>query len=213
MVRPRGDEAPIGASEEPDLASADPVEIDAEELARERELEGVALAPAALDDADLRGLRLVDLSAERLSAASGDWRGASLLRAELREARLTGLDLGEARLREVRFRGCKLDYVNFRHAELEYVSFEDCVLAHADFQGSRLDSVRFAGCQLGAADFTKATLSRVDLRGSDLAGLGGSLLNLSGAVVDSPQLIDLAPQLATELGIRVEERQPPSPDR
>jgi len=196
----------IGATEEPDLGSAEQVELVAESLRAERELEGVALAPTALDHTDLRGLRLVDVSAERLAAASGDWRSASLLRVELREARLTGLDLGEARLREVRFRGCKLDYVNFRHAEIEYVSFEDCVLAQADFQGARLESVRFEGCQLAAADFTKATLTRVDLRGSELAGLGGSLLGLRGAVIDSLQLIDLAPQLAVELGIVVEDR-------
>jgi uncharacterized protein YjbI with pentapeptide repeats len=196
---------PIGACEVPDLASDDPVELDAAALAGDREIEGVALAPTALDDADFRGIRVIDVSAERLSATSGDWRAAGLLRVDLREARLTGLDLGEARLREVRFRGCKLDYVNFRHAAIEYVSFEDCVLAHADFQGAKLDSVRFEGCALAEADFSKATLSRVDLRGSELAGIGGSLLGLAGAVVDSLQLMDLAPQLAAELGIQVEQ--------
>jgi len=206
MTAGRRNEAPIGATEEPDLADEEERTLDAVALVADRELDGIALAPVALDDADMRGLRLRDVRAEALSATSGDWRSASLLRVELREARLTGLDLGEARLREARFRGCKLDYVNFRHAEIEYVSFEDCVLAQADFQGARLDSVRFEGCQLAAAHFTKATLSRVDLRGSELAGLGGSLLGLRGAVVDSLQLIDLAPQLAAELGIAVEER-------
>lgn len=199
------DEAPIGATEAPDLAEDEARTVDASALADERELEGIALAPTTLDDTDLRGIRIADVAAERLSASGGDWRGAGLLRVELREARLTGLDLGEARLREVRFRGCKLDYVNFRHAAIEYVSFEDCVLAHADFQGAQLDSVRFDGCALAAADFTKATLSRVDFRGSDMAGLGGSLLGFGGAVVDSLQLIDLAPQLAAELGIQVKE--------
>jgi uncharacterized protein YjbI with pentapeptide repeats len=206
MARPREKSTPSGATQEPDLLAGDPLAIDPEELAAERELEGVALAPgASLDGAKLRGLRLVDVRGERLSATSGDWRGASLLRVELREARLTGLDLGEAKLREARFVGCKLDYANFRFAAIEYVSFEDCVLGRADFQGARLDSVRFDGCQLGEADFTKATLQRVDFRGSDLTGLAGSLLGLRGAIVDSLQLIDLSPQLAAELGIRVEQ--------
>ncbi len=196
---------PIGATEAPDLAGDDPVEIDAEELAADRELEGIALAGTVLDGADLRGLRLVDVRGERVSATSGDWRGGGLVRVELREARLTGLDLGEAKLREVRFAGCKLDYANFRFATVEYVSFEDCVLNRADFQGAKLDSVRFEGCRLGEADFTKATLSRVDFRGSDIAGLGGSLLGLRGAIVDSLQLMDLSPQLAAELGIAVEQ--------
>ncbi len=195
----------IGATEGPDLASEETVEVDAESLAEERELEGVVIAGTALDAAKLRGLRLVDVRGERISATSGDWRGAGLLRVELREGRLTGLDLGEAKLREVRLVGCKLDYANFRFATLEYVSFEDCVLARADFQGARLDSVRFDGCQLGEADFTKATLNEVDLRGSELNGLGGSLLGLRGAIVDSLQLMDLSPQLAAELGIVVEQ--------
>lgn len=195
---------PIGATEAPDLAGDEPVELDVEELAEERELEAVTIVGASLDGAKLRGLRLVDVRGERLSATSGDWRGAGLVRVELREARLTGLDLGEAKLREVRLVGCKLDYANFRFATLEYVSFEDCVLARADFQGARLDSVRFDGCQLGEADFTKATLKEVDFRGSELSGLGGSLLGLRGAIVDSLHLMDLSPQLAAELGIVVE---------
>jgi uncharacterized protein YjbI with pentapeptide repeats len=195
----------IGATEAPDLAGDEPVEVDAEALAEEREIEAVVLSGSALDGAKLRGLRVTDVRGERLSATSGDWRGAGLLRVELREARLTGLDLGEAKLREVRLIGCKLDYANFRFATLEYVSFEDCVLVRADFQGARLDSVRFDGCQLGEADFTKATLHKVDFRGSELSGLGGSLLDLRGAIVDSLQLMDLSPQLAAELGIVVEQ--------
>ncbi len=202
---PERREPAVGATEPPDLAAEEPVALDPGELAAERELEGVALAGGSLDGEQLRGLRLVDVRGERLSAGNGDWRGASLLRVELHEARLTGLDLGEARLREVRLVGCKLDYANFRHSTLEYVSFEDCVLTQADFQGARLDSVRFDGCQLGEADFTKAELARVDFRDSDLAGLAGSLLSLRGATIDSLQLIDLAPQLAAELGIRVED--------
>lgn len=196
----------IGATEPPDLAPGEPVAPDLDELTAERELQELELVPgAALDGTKLRGLRLSDVRAERLSATSGDWRDGGLLRVELRAARLTGLDLGEAKLREVRFAGCKLDYANFRFATLEYVSFEDCVLNRADFQGAKLDSVRFSGCQLGEADFTKATLSRADFRGSELAGLGGSLLGLRGAIVDSLQLMDLSPQLAAELGIEVKQ--------
>jgi uncharacterized protein YjbI with pentapeptide repeats len=72
-------------------------------------------------------------------------------------------------------------------------------------QGARLASVRFSDCRLAEADFTKATFSRVDFRGSELAGLGGSLLGLGGAIIDSLQLMDLSPQLAAELGIKVEQ--------
>ncbi|MGH8432222.1 MAG: pentapeptide repeat-containing protein, partial [Solimonas sp.] len=68
--------------------------IDLDALVEERELEGGVLASVSLDGANLRGLRLIDVRGEHLSAVNGDWRGAGLLRVELREARLTGLDLG-----------------------------------------------------------------------------------------------------------------------
>jgi uncharacterized protein YjbI with pentapeptide repeats len=217
--------AAIGATQDPDLGTAELEAAEVVELAAGFELEGVRLQSpalggmtagsgrieqahlreASLDDSKLRGVQLVDVEAERLGAANGDWSGASLRRVAFREARLTGLDLGEARIEEARLVGCKLDYANFRHAVIEHASFEDCVLTNADFQGAQLYSVRFSGCQLGAADFTKAELSHVDFRGSDLA-LAGSVLGLQGAIIDPLQLMDLSPTIAHELGIRVEEK-------
>jgi uncharacterized protein YjbI with pentapeptide repeats len=152
----------------------------------------------------LRGLELVDVAAERLGAANGDWGGAQLRRALFGSSRLTGLDLGEARLEEVRFVGCKLDYANLRHATVEYVSFEDCVLSGADFQGARLHSVRFSGCDLNGADFSRAEFAHVDFRGSQLE-LAGSVLGLGGATVDPLQLMELSRLLASELGMTVAE--------
>jgi uncharacterized protein YjbI with pentapeptide repeats len=142
---------------------------------------------------------------ERLGAANGDWTSGSLSHVEIVDSRLTGLDLGAARLLQERFRGCKLDYANFRHAELDDVSFEDCVLVRSDFQGATLRGIRFDACGMGGADFTKAELDRVDLRGSEIE-LGGSLLGLRGAIIDSLQLMDLSHAIAHELGISVEER-------
>lgn len=57
---------------------------------------------------------------------------------------------------------------------------------------------------MAAADFSKAELAHVDLRGSELA-LGGSLLALRGATIDSLQLMEISRPLAAELGIAVEE--------
>jgi uncharacterized protein YjbI with pentapeptide repeats len=84
------------------------------------------------------------------------------------------------------------------------VSFEDCVLDSADFQGASIDAARFCGCQLLGTDFTNSRMSQVDLRGSQLT-LACSLRGLRGAIVDSVQLVELAPSLAHELGIVVED--------
>ena len=201
MARQRPKPETIGAVDRPegpleDLAAIDPAS---------RELEAARLDGTDLEGAGLRGLRMVDVEAETIVAANGDWGGALLRRVVFSGARLTGLNLGEAKLEDVRFVNCKLDYANFRFAAIDHVSFEDCVLTEADFQGAQVYASNFPGSHLRGTDFTKAELSHVDLRGAELAGLGGSLLGLRGATVDSLQLIDLAPALVHELGIRVED--------
>jgi len=224
MSRSRPEPPKIGATQAPDLSLADLEEVEVGGIESEFELETVRLGPAALngldassgrfeqarledvnlDDSKLRGLQLVDVEAERVSAANGNWGGALLRRVVFKQARLTGLELGEAKIEEAHFKGCKLDYANFRHSTIEFATFEDCVLDNADFQAARIYAARFVGCQLTATDFTKAELEHVDLRGSELA-LAGSLLALRGATVDSLQLLDLARPIAHELGITVEE--------
>jgi uncharacterized protein YjbI with pentapeptide repeats len=201
MARSRPAPAAIGATQLPDLDLGEPelVEVGDAESYEEVRLKGVSF-----EGTKLRGLQLVDVWADRVSAANGDWGGGLLRRVVFEEARLTGLSLGEARIEEVHFKSCKLDYANFRHSTIEFASFEDCVLANADFQGARIYATRFSGCQLAAADLTKAELAHVDFRGSELA-LGGSVLGLRGAIVDPLQLMDLAPAIAHELGIVVED--------
>jgi uncharacterized protein YjbI with pentapeptide repeats len=192
--------ATIGVTQAPDGPFSDLTEVDPEAGA----VEEARLAGTNLDGVKLRGLRMVDVEAERVSAVNGDWRGIELRRARFQGARLTGLDLGEARIEEAHFESCKLDYANFRHVVFEHVTFEDCVLTNAHFQGARIYAARFAGCDLSAADFSRAELAHVDLRGSELT-LAGSVLGLRGATIDSLQLMDLSRTIAQELGVVVKE--------
>ena len=166
--------------------------------------ERVHLEDIDFGESKLRAVKFIDVIAERIDAANGDWAGAQLRCTRFSDARLTGLNFAEARIEEVSFKGCKLDYANFRHSAMKQVSFEDCVLTGADFQGASLDATLFSDCQLVEADFSKAKLSLVDLRGSKLAFVG-SVLGLRGAIIDPLQLMELAPILAQELGITVED--------
>lgn len=214
----------IGATNAPDVVSAELEWTEVDRLEPEFELERVRIASADLREAEagsgrleqaqledvdlgeskLRGLALIDVIAERLGAANGGWGGATLRRVSLLGSRLTGIDLGEAHLEDVQLNGCKLDYANFRNGAVENVTFEDCVLRGADFQGARLRGVRFSGCQLIETDFSRAELQRVDFRGSELT-LAGSVLGLRGAIVDSIQLMELSRPIAHELGLKVED--------
>jgi uncharacterized protein YjbI with pentapeptide repeats len=194
------------------------------ELAPGDELEGIELISLVLDRADagsvrlerahlesvdlgcskLRGVRIIDTASTDLSASGGDWGGAQLSRATFKGGRLTGLSLGEARIEEVGFKDCKLDYANFRHSTIDHVTFDGCLMREADFGGAAISASRFSNCDLGGADFSKAELASVDMAGSSL-DIAGSVLALRGAIVDSSQLIELAPRIAQELGITVKD--------
>lgn len=220
----RSEPRTLGMTQAPDLDLDALDRVESVELAPGLELDGVRLSSLSLDYAEagsvrleqvrledvsmgeskLRGLRIVDTAASEISAANGDWGGAQLRRATFEGGRLTGLSLGEARLEEVEFKNCKLDYANFRHSTIDHVTFEDCVMTDADFQGAVIRASRFANCLLARADFSTADLAWVDMTGSDLE-VAGSAAGLRGAIIDSLQLIDLAPRLARELGITVKE--------
>lgn len=212
----------IGATQAPEFASEDLESVQLVGLDTRFELEDVRVCSASFAGADagsgrmgrahlkdvdlgeskLRAVELVDVIAERVDAANGDWGGAQLRRTLFSDARLTGLNFAEAQIKEVRFKACKLDYTNFRHSEIEQVSFEDCVLTGADFQGASIKATVFSHCQLVEADFSKAAMSRVDLRGSEFRP-AGSVLGLRGAIIDAVQLMELSHTLAQELGITV----------
>lgn len=169
-------------------------------------VERVHLKDVDLGESKLRGLEFLDVIAERIDVANGDWGGAQLRRTLFSDSRMTGLSLAEARIKEVNFKACKLDYANFRHSEIERASFTDCVLTGADFQGASIKATAFSSCQLVDADFSKADMSLVDLRGSELR-LAGSVLGLRGAIIDPLQLMELSRTLAQELGITIEDVQ------
>ncbi len=182
-------------------------------------------------DTDAGGARFTECA----FAGGAGFDGGRMRRARLSdvwfgETRLVAVDLAESALTDVWFsgcvfagvqafscvgrrvllRGCKLDSVNFRGGKLTDVVFEDCVLRDVDFGSAKLVRVRFPGCHFVNVDFTKTTCSSVDLRGARLGsesapGIKAGYDSLSGARIDSVQLMTIAPLLAHHLGIRVED--------
>jgi uncharacterized protein YjbI with pentapeptide repeats len=156
---------------------------------------------------DLSGLRAPrarfgDTGLYAVHGAGVDLAESSWLDCVVQGARLGAVQLFGAQLRRVRFEGCKIEFLNLRGAQLAECAFVDCQLVEPDFAEATLEKVDFAGSRLVAPEFGRATMKDVDLGGADLVGPKG-LAGLRGATVSQLQLIDLAPALATELGIRV----------
>ncbi|MGV9337849.1 pentapeptide repeat-containing protein [Streptomyces sp. NPDC003688] len=163
-----------------------------------------ALTGCAVDEAALGRARFLDSVLTGLRGVGTHLAEATFRDVELSAPRLGGVQLHGAVLERVVVRGGKLDFLNLREARLKDVVFESCVLVEPDFAGARLERVEFVDCALKGADFGGATLKDVDLRGAAPLEVQRGLDRLSGAVISTGQLLDLAPLLAAELGIRVE---------
>ncbi|WP_199840232.1 pentapeptide repeat-containing protein [Streptomyces viridochromogenes] len=164
-----------------------------------------ALTGCALDETRLRHARVLDSVLTGLRGVGTDLAESTLRDVELVDARLGGVQLHGAALERVVIRGGKIDYLNLRKARLRDVVFEGCVLVEPDFGGARLERVEFVDCAVKGADLTGVTLADVDLRGAAELDIARGVDRLSGAVISSGQLLDLAPVLAAQLGIRVED--------
>jgi uncharacterized protein YjbI with pentapeptide repeats len=166
---------------------------------------GCTFSTCTLTDCSLPKARFRDVAFAQLRAVGVDLAESSWLDVAVGDSLLAGVQLFDAELRRVTLRDCKLDAVNFRGASLTEVRFERCVLREVDFTGATLRGASFSQCQLLAADFSRATLDQVDLRGSELA-IERGYEALAGAIVDSAQVVALAPALARHLGIEIRDR-------
>ena len=148
------------------------------------------------------GASLVDVVLEQAdlvswSAVESQWRTV-----EIRQSRGGSLELYDSVLDSVHFVGCKLAFLNLRGAKLRDVAFTDCTIDELDLTRTSATRVAFEGSRIGRLESASATFTDVDLRGARLSDLA-SVEGLRGAIVTVDQLLDLAPLLASRLGIRV----------
>ncbi|MEV5882601.1 pentapeptide repeat-containing protein [Streptomyces sp. NPDC052020] len=162
-----------------------------------------ALTECVLDGTSLPHARLLDTVLTGVRGVGTGLAEATLRDVELADARLGGTQLHGAALERVLVRGGKIDFLNLRGARLRDVVFEGCVLVEPDFAGARLERVEFVDCAVKGADFSGVTLRDVDLRRVAALDIARGVDRLAGAVISPVQLMDLAPLLAAELGIRV----------
>jgi uncharacterized protein YjbI with pentapeptide repeats len=154
-------------------------------------------------EADLRQLQLTEVVMERVDVpvvqgVRGRWRSV-----ELHDARIGSAELYESVWESVRLVGCKLGFVNLRGARLRDVVLVDCTVDELDLVQATATRVAFENCRVGRLDVQAATLQDVDLRGAELREIVGTDA-LRGTTISAAQLADLAPVLATNLGITVE---------
>lgn len=158
----------------------------------------VALQGAAMSRVTFGDCRIEEVNAPVLEAPDSGWWNTEVIGGRIGSAELFG-----ATFRSVKFERAKLGYLNLRRAKIKDVLFQDVHIEEFDAGTASLERVSFIDCTIDTLVLNGAKLKDVDLRGARLRTLSG-ISSLKGATVSYEQLIDLAPILAAELGLRVE---------
>jgi uncharacterized protein YjbI with pentapeptide repeats len=158
----------------------------------------VSLQGAAMTRVTFGDCRIEEVNAPVLEAPDSGWWNTEVIGGRIGSAELYG-----STFRSVRFERAKLGYLNLRRAKIKDVEFHDVHIEELDIGGANLERVTFIDCTIDTLALNGAKLKDVDLRGARLRTLSG-IAALKGATVSFEQLMDLAPILANELGLRVE---------
>lgn len=162
-----------------------------------------------LRNADFTGAHLEKVSVnntvyEKSVFDACDFTDSGWLQTSIVDTRCYGVQFQLSTLKHVTFRNCQLSLANFRYAKLTNVQLEDCVIVDADFHGAQLVNVSFVNCSLDNCTFSDTTLRRVDFTESRIGTIHG-ISRMKGIIINSSQLVSLAPFMAHELGITVED--------
>jgi uncharacterized protein YjbI with pentapeptide repeats len=160
------------------------------------------LERCCLEGLSMRRARVVSCLLSEAYGASVDFSDSTWRDSHVTGGRLGAMILPGATWTGIRLRGIKLGFVNLAGAQLEDVVFEECEIGGLDARAARLSSVAFVDCTVQELNVAEATLSKVDLSGARLRALVG-VESLRGAIISHEQLLDLAPLLATQLGVEV----------
>lgn len=200
--------------------------LDAAEFGNDRELENgtledfswsglaahraslhrVRITRADMISLDMRQGGFVDMQLEHgvlsgMIAVESLWR-----RVLVKSSRADGMVAYSSQFFDVQIQSTRMDQANLRSGRMRNVDFIGCSLREVDFAGASLRNVSFDDCDITGADFTGAKMKNVDLRHARFEFLNG-FSGLRGALMTYQQVIQLAPILARQAGIIIDENE------
>ncbi len=181
-----------------DNVGQDAVDLESAELTVSR-IDGLRASTLTLRHARLAEVSITGVDVPILTTSRGAWRDV-----EVAASRFGSVEAFESTWSGVHFRNCRLGFVNLRGAVLQDVAFTDCTIDELDVGQSRITRFAAPGTRISNLIVEHATLQHADLREAELGGIAG-LSALRGATISSWQLQQLAPLLAADRGITVDD--------
>ena len=163
---------------------------------------GCRLERCGLDGVSMRRARVSESLLDELHATSLDMADSVWRDSLLTVRRIGALLAIGATWSSVRVRGGRLDLVDLSGAKLTGVAFDGCAIGELDLGTVEARDLTLGGCEIELLDVSGARLVRADLSGAEIGAVKG-VDGLRGATITPAQLVELAPQMAAHLGIKV----------
>ncbi len=195
---------------------------DAGDLEPREDVEGLSLHEVDLGGVDLEGVGLLgcelvsvrsgevampgshmsEVRLERIEAAAWSAPRCGITAVSAAASRVGALDLHECEIRDLTVEDCRLDWVSLRGARMRDVIVRGCHLGELDLGGATLERIAFEACTVETVRAGRARMRDVDLRGLGIGRIHGAE-GMRGAWVSGDQVLDMARDLATQMGIRI----------
>jgi uncharacterized protein YjbI with pentapeptide repeats len=166
----------------------------AHSVVRRVDLSRSCLGPVTLTDTALEDVDLSNASVQRVIVR----------RVEMLRCRAIGLRLSIELASDFYVEGCRFDFAAIHIEKVKGIAaFKECSFRETAISGY-LSGVVFLDCDFADTEFEAASAKGCDLQMSRLAGARG-LLSLRGALITAEQAASVAPRLATEAGLIVQD--------
>lgn len=157
-----------------------------------------------LSETRLSPLVLFDTELRRVSLVNAKWSEVTAHRVELFSCQAVGIRLSCELLTDVYAQDCKFDYATLHVERIKgNAAFKGCSFRESVITGD-LSGAVFLDCDFRETEFDVSKARQCDLRSSRLDKARG-LITLHGAIVNAAQAVSAAAQLATEVGLTIEE--------
>lgn len=168
------------------------------------ELTGLKLEKLGLEAGKYNHIEFSDSLLEKLVGNNLQTFSSLAVRCVFDSCQFTGLGLPQCNFKDVIFKNCRLNLANFRSSKFGRCIFIDCDLTETDFAMSTLNNAVFDNCQLDQTEFSNCTCETTEFKNCSLGQING-LAGLKNATISQLNLIELAPILANNLGLKIAE--------
>ena len=158
---------------------------------------------ACASRAAFNNCRFLDVRFDGLDAPDLEASRSTLRDVEIAHSRLGSMDLYGSTVSGVRLSHCKIRLLGLHSAQVQDLIVEHCTIDELDLSEAVAARLAFRDATIGLLRLRDSRMSHVDLRTCRFDG-ADPIAGLRGCLITGAQLLDLAPSLASALGILVD---------